>query len=279
MHRLLRERNVDALAVEEFVDALLHVEICGPIVLSFHPCADGEVHAAVGERVHANEGRLVGGLFQNLLQRIEIIEEHGADALHVFAVVNTYRPLHAAQFFARIVHHHGGAHRAVGRIDQFVVGRGDDGVEDLDFAHGALHALRFNPVAHTVGAEEQDDDAAGEVLQVARERHAHCHACRGEEGCERRGVHAERADDRDNEEYGEQDIQQTHQKALDTYLYGTAVEHATHDFSDKFYNITSYYIYEHGSEHTLAGTDAGIDKILDKHIDVVDAITLDGFKE
>ena len=67
MHRLLRERNVDALAVEEFVDALLHVEICGPKDLSFHPCANGEVHAAVGERAHAIEGRFVGGFFLYLL--------------------------------------------------------------------------------------------------------------------------------------------------------------------------------------------------------------------
>ena len=152
-------------------------------------------------------------------------------------------------------------------------------MEDLDFAHGALHALRFNPVAHTVGAEEQNDDAAGEILQVARERHAHCYARRGKEGGKRRGVHAERTDYGDNEEYGEQDIQQTHQETLDANLYGAAVEHTAHDFRDEFYDIPPYYIYEYGGEHALAGTDAGIDEILDKYIDIVDAITLNGFKK
>mgnify|MGYP007031326265 CR=1 FL=1 len=98
MDHSLREGDVDAFAVEEFVDLLLAFVVHGPIVGGLHPHADGEVHAAVGERDHVNAGRLVGSLVQNLLTRTGFIDERRADARHDFSLAAPDRQPQAAQY-------------------------------------------------------------------------------------------------------------------------------------------------------------------------------------
>ena len=269
MDHSLREGDVDAFAVEEFVDLLLAFVVHGPIVGGLHPHADGEVHAAVGEGFEANEGLLVGHVLHHATVGLEHGEDLFAHEAHVLAVVNAHHPLHAAVFFLRIVHHHGGAERTVGHVDLLAVGGEEDGVENLDFAHGALHALGFDPVAHAVGLEEEDDEAAGEVLEIAGEGHADCHTRRGQEGGEGRGVDAQGADDGDDEEDGEQDVDQTSHEALHAHVDVAAVEHGVDEAVNEFDQESTDEVDEQGAQNVAASRHAEVNQLFDELVELV----------
>ena len=157
MYHSLRVGNVNAFAVEEVVNALLHFKEDIPIVGIFHPHTDDEIHAAVGQFVQSDEGAVGLGVLKNARIGPEESQQLFAHTVHVLTIVHADGPLHTAVLFLGIVHHHGGAQRTVGHIHLFVVGCEEYGVENLDFVYLSLHSLRLNPVAHTVGLEKEND--------------------------------------------------------------------------------------------------------------------------
>ena len=76
-------------------------------------------------------------------------------------------------------------------------------MENLDFLDAALECVELDVVAHLVGLEQQDQHAAGKVLQRAAQRHAHGDARRGEDGDERTRLDAQHPNHRDDEDEGE----------------------------------------------------------------------------
>ena len=70
----------------------------------------------------------------------------------------------------------------------------------LSVRHFARKALCLNEVAHLEGAEDEQHDAAGEILHRSAEGHADGHAAGGQEGGQGRGVHAQRSHHGNDEE-------------------------------------------------------------------------------
>ena len=124
----LRERETDAGFVEGLVDAPVHVEPNGPEIGIVHPCANDDVYAAGVKRIHGEErlgvvqDALVGAdnLFYNFL--------HFADVSTLFHVEN---PLYTTSGVLIVVGDGATAQTPVGNIHQLVVGRGQDGMENL----------------------------------------------------------------------------------------------------------------------------------------------------
>ena len=230
MHRELREGEADAGLVELVVDGALHVVVHAPIVGVLHPHADADIDAAGIERIQGDEGR--GRVEDALVGR----DDAACRLLHpgiVFAIFHADHPVYAAGFLVAVIHHHAARRRAVGDVDRLVVGRGQDGVEDLYLPHRAALALALYPVAHLVGAEQQDDEPAGEVLQVAAQGHAHGHTGRGQQGGEGGGLDAQLVHDGHDEQNHQQDVHQALHEAADAGIDLAPLQDAPHQFVEE----------------------------------------------
>ena len=253
MNGLLREGDADAGGVELVVDLIVDVVEHRPIVVVFDPSSDGEVDAAVGQGGY-KYGR--GGVGLDALVGLDGLEYDVFGLVHALAVIDADGPLDATGVGAGVVDHDGRTHRTVGDEDDFVVGLEQEGVEDLDFLYLALHALHFNPVAHAIGLEQQDDQTAGKVLQVAGKGHTDGDTGRGQEGGKRGGVDAQSANDGDDEQHGEQNLDEAAQETLHAGFDVAAVEQLGHEFVDDANDETAHHKDQGRHQQMLAGGDA-----------------------
>ena len=151
-------------------------------------------------------------------------------------------------------------------------------MENLYLLHRSLHPLRFNPVANAIRFEEQDDQSAGEVLEVSGERHTDGHTRRCQQGGERRCVDAQRSDDRDDEQHGEQNLNEAPQKRLYALVDVLPVEHFCHDAVDERDEQFADDKDDCGDEDMSARRDAELKEFSDDEVNLVDVdIRLDSF--
>ena len=253
MNGLLREGDADAGGIKLVVDLIVDVVEHRPIVVVFDPHSDGEVYAAVGQGRYEHGGFGVG-LYA--LVGLDGVENNVFGFVDALAIVDTDGPLDATGVGAGVVDNDGGAHRPVGDEDDFVVGLQQEGVEDLDFLHLALHALHLNPVAHAIGLEEQDNQTAGKVLKVAGKGHTDGHTGRGQEGGKRGGIDAQRSNDGDDEQHGEHNLDETTQETLHTGVDMATAEELGHEFIDDANDETAHHKDQGRHQQMLAGRDA-----------------------
>ena len=265
MNGLLREGDIDAGGVELIVDLIVDVMEYGPVVVVFDPGSDGEVDAAVGQGRYEHGGFGVG---LDALVGLDGLEDDVFGLVHALAVVDADGPLDATGVGAGVVDDDGRAHRTVGDEDDFVVGLEQKGVEDLDFQHLALHALHFNPVAHAIGLEQQDDQTAGKVLQVAGKGHTDGDTGRGQEGGKRGGVDTQSANDGDDEQHGEQNLDEAAQETLHAGFDVAAVEQLGHEFVDDADDETAHHEDQGGHEQMFAGRDAEFEKFAQDEVEI-----------
>ena len=166
----LWEGETDSLAIEFFVDLLVHVEEYSPVVSTFDPSADSEVHTAGSQFSQCNEG---SGIFQNTIVSIDEFHECCSNFLHICAVFNSYCPIYASQFFGAVVGNASTTESTIGNVDLLVVDSQDDRVENLDFLYDSIYTLRFNVVTYFVGLEKQQDDSACQILQISAQSHSY----------------------------------------------------------------------------------------------------------
>ena len=130
----------------------------------------------------------------------EDVEGDLACLVHVVTVADAHAPLHAVVGLGTEVLQRTGGKATVGDDDAVVVIGVDDGVEDLDFLHRTLQLAELDVIAHLVGLQQQNEDAAGKVLQRAAQGHTDGHTGTGKDGDERACLDAQHADDGDDEQ-------------------------------------------------------------------------------
>ena len=160
-----------------------------------------------------------------------------------------------------VVRYTAAAHHAVGHIHLLAVESLKYGVENLYGLHAALHALRLNPVAHLVGLQEQNDYAAGEVLQIAAQRHAHGYAERRQQRREARGVDAQGTYYAHDEQHLQHYVEETLYERLHAHLHFAPLEEARHEVVDQLNNVAAYEIDHGRNQDVFAGIQGPCDEL------------------
>ena len=260
MNRQLREGEADAFAVEHGVYLLVDVEIYIPVVGGIHPYAGHDVDAAGVERMQGDGWCGVG---QDAAVGSQDVFDGLLHLLKVFAVFHAYYPLDASGSLAAIVGHGAAAQCTVGYVDDLIVGSRQDGVENLDFAHGARNALALDEVAYLIRTQEQDDESAGKVLQVARQGHTDGHTGRCQQGGKRGGLYAQLADHGHDEQDGEQDVAEASDEALDAGVDFALRQQLVDELVEERDDEPSYHEYNDGADDAFACIDAPVNESLD----------------
>ena len=125
-------------------------------------------------------------------------------------------------------------------------------MEYLHCADRSLHTVHVNKVAHAIGFEEEDDEAAREVLKIAREGHTDGHTCGGDEGGKRSGVDAKGTDDGDDKQDGQDDVHQTAEGGLHALFDMAALEDGGHEAVEQFDEETTHDEDDNSSDDVLA---------------------------
>ena len=225
----LREGDVDTGLVEGDVDVLADVLPDGPVVGDGDPHPDGEVDGAGAEVADADGGFV--GFPLHLGLSLDDVPEHLLGLLEVGAVGHRGDHIEADLLLAGVVDEGLGGELAVGDDDDAAVEGAHDGVEDADFLDVALVGAALDVVAHLEGAHEEDDDAAGEVLEGALEGHADGEAHGAEQGDERGGLDADDVHGHDDDHRLEQHVDERREERLERGLGVAAVE----AFDDEFF--------------------------------------------
>ena len=201
----LREGELDPGLREFRVDALVEVELRGPVIRSRHPGADDEVHGAVRELLHGHER--VGGARRLRIQDARILthdaEQDFLAGSGVGAVFHAHGKVDAAYREAAVVDDIAIGQGAVGQNHAAVVDGGQVRAHDGDLGHDAGVTLGLDVVTCLEGLEDHQHQAAGEILHRAAQRHAEGHAARCKQGGEGRGVDAQCAHEHDDQQDGQ----------------------------------------------------------------------------
>ena len=116
------------------------------------------------------------------------VEGDLAGGVHVITVADAHAPFHTVIGLGTEVLERTGSKTAVGDDDAIVIIGIDDGVEDLNLAHGALQLAELDVVAHLVRFQQEDEDASSEVLQRSTQCHTDGDTGTGEDGDEGTGL-------------------------------------------------------------------------------------------
>ena len=171
MYLYLRERESDALLVELRIDSLVRVEEDIPVIGGFCPNSKNEVHTTVRQFFHGDERSRV---LHDALILLQELQRYLLNLFSLSAILHTYREIHSPQIILRIVCDVAARECSIWDEKLLVVGRGQYCVEDLDGLHDAAHALSLDEIAHFEGFQEEENDAASQVLQVAAQGHTDC---------------------------------------------------------------------------------------------------------
>ena len=250
MHRHLREREVDALGIEAVVDFLAVLEQHIPVVCIIRPAAHDEVHRTVVQFAHPHRRlRILLYPFVGL----DDLEQHLPRLLHILAVFHTDHPFYPARGRLREIHNGAATHGAVRHIDGLAVGRQQYRVENLYGLHRARRTLCLYPVPHLVRLQEQDDDTAGEVLQVATQGHTYSHAERCQQCRKARRVHTQCTHHCDNQQHLQEDSHEVADKRLHRDLHLPPFEEAGQQVIQQFYQVVPDDKQHYGDQDMLAG--------------------------
>ena len=130
-------------------------------------------------------------------------------------------------------------------------------------AHGARNALALDEVAYLIRTQEQDDESAGKVLQVARQGHTDGHTGRCQQGGKRGGLYAQLADHGHDEQDGEQDVAEASDEALDAGVDFALRQQLVDELVEERDDEPSYHEYNDGADDAFACIDAPVNESLD----------------
>ena len=198
MHVALGEGDGDALGVEALLDRLVEVEPQGPVVTGGGPAAQVEVDRAVGQLLDQDLGR---GLGVDPAVRGHELQERGLCLVDVVAVRDADHHVQAPRLNSRVIEDRAVPDLGVGHLEINAVVGAHVGGEQADLVDGARQALGVDVVAGPEGAQEQQHDAGGDVLQRALERQADRQAAGGEQRDDAGGLDPELGQDRDQHEH------------------------------------------------------------------------------
>lgn len=142
-------------------------------------------------------------------------------------------------------------------------------MEDLYALDLAESRTCLDNVTDLEGAEEQDYQTAGKVLEIAAECHTDCHTGTGEQGGEAGGIDTKGTDNGDDEQDGQQDIDETHKEGVEGGIDLAVREHPIHEFVDQADDGFADKVYDDGDDDVLACLDAELDAFGYKLVDVL----------
>lgn len=254
----LRERDGDIVEVECLVDVFADAHPEGPVVFGFDPNPHGEVDRTVGEVADGYDGGF--GFVEDEGVVVDDLHEDFFDFVEVGAIGYAGHDVEADGFFLGVVYEAFVGEFAVGDDDGAAVEGAHDGVEDANFLDVAFEVAALDVVANLEGFHEEDDNAAGEVLERALEGHADGETHGAEEGDEGGGLDADNIhghnDNHGFEEYVDQGTEETFKRRFSIAAFETAqydfAEHAgkfhahpeDEDGNEKFGNETYGHLGE-----------------------------------
>ncbi len=228
----LRERDGDVVCIECFVDVLADAHPDGPVVFYFDPHPHGEVDGGGAEVFDGDGGGF--GFMEDEFFFVDDLLEHLAGEVEVGAIGDGGFDVEADDGFFGVVDDGFVGEFGVGDDDGAAVEGLDGGVEDFDFADVAFVGAAFDVVAYAEVFEQEDDDAAGEVLEGALQGHAYGQAEGAEDGDEGGGFDADDVHGHDDDHDFEEDVDEGGEEGLDGGFGVALLEDSEEGFFDEF---------------------------------------------
>lgn len=193
----LGEWDGDVFLVEAHFDLFVELEVEVPVVLDFHPRAEGEVDGAVSHFHDTDEGCRLG---EHLGFCFDDFFEHAFDLANVVSVADARHEVETSDALLGVVFYDSAGGDGVWN-DLGTVVEGDDcGGKDADLLDDSFRSSGDHVVANLIRLENDDEDACGEVGQGSLKGESNCETCSTDYGNQRGGLNADAAQGSDDDE-------------------------------------------------------------------------------
>lgn len=118
MHSKLREREVDAFFIKCCINRLIDAKINFPIIRTFHPYTDNNIHTAVCQRMQGNERSRIS---QNTRVTGNNRFDHRLYFIIILTIIDTECPIYSAGSLPAKVRNRTTAERTVRDIHHFII--------------------------------------------------------------------------------------------------------------------------------------------------------------
>jgi len=207
--------HLDIMALEAIADLFLEVAHDGPVVSVLYPNADDIADCAVAVIAYEDDGV---GIVEDQIGAGDGILQSLADIGCGSIVGCRNCDVDAACGFAGVVDDPARADRAVGNMDELVVGGAELGVDDADVSDGALGAAGLYIVTQLEGVAGEDHNSACQVGEGILNSQREGEADYAEEGDEGGDVDAHHAADGDDDDGPHEDIDHLEEDGLEVVV-------------------------------------------------------------
>ena len=213
MYCELWEGEADTFLVESVIDELVHFEHHVPIVFCLRPDTNHDIHTAGIQCLqHDHRSRCS----QDTRVGINDSLEDGTHLLNVFTILHAKNPLQTTRLLLVVVGHGIAAERTVGDVDHAIVRRGNQRMENLNLLNRTTSARSIDIVAHLERLEDENNQSARKVGQIARQSHTDGNTRGGQQGSKAGSLDTQLADDGKGQYQVQHYFQQAAQEGLHT---------------------------------------------------------------